>query len=363
MKRLALALLLAGCDEDANKPSAPPPRPAPVVSAAAAPSASAVIPQLAWELQNVKQLALAERLALAHDGKVTVHDVHSGLTLSSARVPGRVVRMFWDAEGKRLAVLSVEKARGTPTTRLAVYLRGWLEEVAQGSEILAAFTSDAIAYTSWGRVVIDTHVLDGEGKITALAVRSDGRDLALGRRHSGETFVEVWDVATRTNKRRIPCSGALVTSLAWSADWARLAWSEQRGREHHVAVMDREGKITRSTESIRGSAHEVAFSPDGKWLMTVSHGPTLWSVADASRHLDLRPGPDDAWGAAFVPDAVDRLALYGADSLRLVDTNTGRTITERDVPLGPKPNAFAFYRERLAAASDAKTVVVPFPTE
>jgi hypothetical protein len=126
--------------------------------------------------------------------------------------------------------------------------------------------------------------------------------------------------------------------------------------------VDRAGKVMRSSESVGGAAKEVAFSPDGKWLMSISNGPTLWRVADGSRHLDLRPGKEDAWGAAFMSTA-DRMALYGADVLRLVDANTGRTIAKTDVPLGPKPSAFVLADGKLAAASEVKTAVVAVPKE
>lgn len=317
-------------------------------------------------------------IAVAHvvddDPVLSIFDATSGEASARAvKLVGVVERLRWAPDGGRLAILT-RLEKGTPTTALHLYhaATAKLTTTPVRGDIQVAFapTSQQIVVAHWGNLEFHSsegdrldRTITGEGRVTAFAVRSDGTRVALARRQRRSTAVEVWDLATEKTVQRAVVGDHAVPAFAWSADWSLLAWVENGPEDvHHVATMDRYGTVTRSRDPVGSAAHDVVFSPDGRWLMSLSSGPTVWSTTDVTRHLDLRPGDEQRWGGAFLPD-VDRLALFTDSALRRVDVASGRTLGSTEVELGPRASAHAFSSDGrwLVAVSSVKTQLVPVP--
>ena len=71
----------------------------------------------------------------------------------------------------------------------------------------------------------------------------------------------------------------------------------------------------------------VAFSPDGKWLMTTH--PRAGSGPSAP---GARPGNDRRYGLCFSPDGRLVVVQDASKVLRLVETETGRTLARLESP-------------------------------
>ncbi len=355
----------------------------PVVGTSSRSLADPLVPR-SWPIRDIGNVAFnGRRLAVAHDANfdgpfLSIYDVATAEPIAS-RVPlaGVATALVWGPRGERLAVVvRVTPEGGTPTAELYVFDLATAALVPAGifGDIVVAFapTSKALLVGHWGNVGFrdpsdgsTLTVLEGRGRVTSLAIRSDGTEVALARRLSGASFVEIWHVATAVRRTRIDCLDTRVVALTWSADWSRLWWAENddgAAGQHHVAVVDRQGIVVRSTQPGGGYAREIVVSADGQWVLSLSNGPTVWKAADLSRHLDLRPGPKTAWGGAFVGQA-DQLALFMDTALRRVDLNTGRTMASAPVALGPRARAHAFSPDGrwLVAGSVLKTVLVPLP--
>ena len=73
--------------------------------------------------------------------------------------------------------------------------------------------------------------------------------------------------------------------------------------------------------------YAVAFSPDGKWLMTQGPPCQLWSVGTWHEARQIGGG-----GLCFSPDGRLVAVVDLSRVLRLVDTETGRTLARLESP-------------------------------
>jgi WD40 repeat protein len=200
--------------------------------------------------------------------------------------------------------------------------------------------------------------------VAGLAFTKDGKILASA---GYDGMVRIWDTATGTELRQLKAhEEGMVTSVAVSPDGKTFAsggwqgtrtlvlWDLATGRELHVLG----GK--------ENTVYAIAFSPDGKNLVSADGGGlvNLWDVKSGKVIRTLQGHVDEVFCLAFAPDGKTLVSGDHDNTIRIWDMETGkqrRVIEvswaegfwkrlEEQTDEGPKSGVFA-----LAFSSDGKT--------
>lgn len=158
------------------------------------------------------------------------------------------------------------------------------------------------------------------GRINALAITPDGtRAVSAGQ----DRQVIVWDLRRRHEVRRVPI-GAQARDVAVSPDGTLLVVAARDGTLTAWRMVD--GTRVPWPRAHRRSVESVAFSPDGRSLLSVdaAHTTIVWDVrARAARTTIRGPGGMDA-AVAVHRDGTAAIAGDGG-AVTLVDVATGTT--------------------------------------
>ncbi len=205
-------------------------------------------------------------------------------------------------------------------------------------------------------VATRTQVGDALPGAGAVAFSPDGRLLAT--HSSRETEARVWDVASRRQVASLEAhlSPAGISHLAFSPDGKRLVTGSHALRLWDVATWRPIGKplMNRQIGGIR-----VAFSPDGSVLATTSDGGRvrLWDLATREELGPRLAGHTiGLYSVAFSPDG-KLLAAGGLDGLRLWSPFTHRQLGAPLPTAGTTARAATFSSDRRSLlTSDARHV-------
>lgn len=173
---------------------------------------------------------------------------------------------------------------------------------------------------------------------------------AILRKNTPVTIPEVYPVA-------VP-----ITSLAFSPDNAEILAS---GYHELTGWKVSDGSPTRRVRGLEERVHDVAFSPDGKWMATAGGDPgqygsvKLWEVGPEgalASPRELLESSDSVFAVAFSPDG-SKLAAAGADrAVRIWEVTTGKNLAAiEDHADWIFDVAFSPDGKRLATASRDKT--------
>jgi WD40 repeat protein len=255
-----------------------------------------------------------ESLAFSPDGK----QILTGSRDKTARlwdtVTGELIRRFtgmgavasvaFSPDGKQVLTGSSDK-----TARL------W--DAATGKEI-RRFTG----HTEW---------------VNSVAFSPDGKHVLTGSSGRRDKTARLWDAATGKEIRRFTGHVKQVDSVAFSPDGKHVLTdsSDKTVRLWNVAT----GKEIRRFTGSGLSYDLVAFSPDGKQFLTTGRfeGVHLWDAATGKETVLLgriaifRNSSSLSWGlnsVAFSPDGKQVLTCGGDETVHLWDVATGKEIRQ-----------------------------------
>ena len=168
-----------------------------------------------------------------------------------------------------------------------------------------AETGEAIAVIKW----------DGAAPGDVAAVAPDGSRAVTARKLQPATL---WDLATGRQVAALPP----MTAVGFSSDGKRVAgvtgdtvriWDAATGTEiTHVGG--------------QGVFESLAFSPDGKRLLTSGSNVRVWDAATGAALVTFGNGLNGPIDAAYSPDGTRVVTVDGAKSVRIWDAATGAAL-------------------------------------
>lgn len=205
--------------------------------------------------------------------------------LSTKRVSGdeRAIR-FIDVKPPRSGLRPNSIALNPGRTRVVAAFRDETSTVTQSRHSLVQYRINTI--DEYSLDVVAEAINPHGGSVSALSFSPTGKSLATGGDDGTVCFWDV-DVFSRTWKPRatIPTGDHRVVSLAYSHDWRVLAAITWDAKKPNLYLFDVDtDKLIRSVK-LDSALTTVAWSTDGKTLLTGSHTGKLsaWDVASLTK--------------------------------------------------------------------------------
>ncbi len=181
---------------------------------------------------------------------------------------------------------------------------------------------------------------DHSKEIIALAFAPDGKRFVSS---NADETIRLWDVETGKLVHELKGHHLIALSLAYTPDGGLIAAS---GQDYKVWFWDAEtGRNVRTIESLGGyvkgwengiifsteghseSINSIAFSPDGKTLLSGSDDQTmkLWDTRRGRLIRTFKDHTTDVTSVAFLGDG-KRIASASGDGIRIWDKQSGRLL-------------------------------------
>jgi WD40 repeat protein len=252
----------------------------------------------------------ATRVAISPDGKRAV-------------TAGVVALHYWDLSNQKLIRVFGQNKQGYWSVSFS----------PDGKRIIAGARNRTLCLFEASSGKLLKEMTGHSAEIWGAVFTADGKQAISG---SWDRSIRVWDLETGKQSRAFNVRDQ-VRGFALSPDGKLLAAS-------HFAVVNGPGTIRiwdvqKGTEirSMTGHQMEIsqlAFSPDGKQLVSSSFDKTvrIWRVADGKEIKQLKGQNGRIEGAVFTPDGKRILSCCaeGDPSLRMWDASSGKQLGESD---------------------------------
>jgi WD40 repeat protein len=307
------------------------------------------------------------RLASASmDRSVKLWDTATGECLQTLPHSGNVGGVAFTPDGRRLATVGEDK-------------RVHIWDVATGREVLirevlslrghtdkcgcVAFSPDGwrLASASNDKTirVWDATPLRGDEGQETLTFPQDDEVRSVAVSPQGErivsagngTFALVWDAATHQRSFEFASHRMVVFAAAWHPNGRRIATAGSDGREHSVKVWDAsDGReldigISVGRDSSSGPFQAVAFSPDGRYLVTgKSEGAVqVWDAETGQKVQVLGARTDQESNTFAAHGSTIRALVFSRDGKQFVSASSdgevkpwdGTRLNEKQEPRFP----------------------------
>jgi WD40 repeat protein len=225
--------------------------------------------------------------------------------------------------------------------------------------IASALTANAHVFnvhTGVELVTLKGHV----NQVVDVAWSPDGLSIAT----SGvDGSARIWDARTGAQRFALLGHEAVVNNVDWSPDSTHLATASGDGTAK-VWLLTEGGPrqlFTLSAHDMRNGVWEVAFSPNGSWLMTGDVGANATQVWDVSIGGDAEvanlPGVGSHYGsAAYTPDGRSVVSSSLEDSVTVWDPKAVRAV--RTLGGGPTPEVEGVFEPTVGSRPEVGTVAV-----
>ena len=292
-------------------------------------------------------------LAAGTRGDVAVIDPAKGEVVARlGGQTGRVTAVAFSRDGQRLAVASGEPGKSGVVRLYAVTDKGPKFEPRgelvgpKDVQYTLDFAPDhkTLVTAGYDRVIrlwdvearkVVRELKDHSDTVYGVAFSPDGKLLASG---SADRAVKVWDPATGKRLYTLGDPTDWVYALAWHPDGKRLAAT---GVDKSIRVWEATAEAGRLVHAVFAHTQPVtrlAYSGDGRFLYSISEGPTLkkWDAARMVEAFVYPPRKETMLSLALRPDG-KQVAVGRFDGvLQLIDVDSGK-VTGEPLPEKPKP--------------------------
>jgi WD40 repeat protein/uncharacterized caspase-like protein len=169
--------------------------------------------------------------------------------------------------------------------------------------------------------------------VRSVAFTPDGKQVltgsgyAIGESYSGgDHTARLWDVQSGKELRTFTGHASGVDSVAFSPDGKQVLTGS---RDRTARLWDAQsGKELRTFAGHSAEVNSVAFAPDGKWVLTGSDDATvrLWDVQSGKQLRTFTGRSSDVTSVAFSPDGKQVLMGNYAHTARLWDAQSGKQL-------------------------------------
>lgn len=324
--------------------------------------ATPAIPHASAAPDNISSFALAPsggRTALGKFRRVELCDANSGeIVASSAELTGKVNSVQFSPDGSRLVVASgIPGLYGVATVLNAADGATVLEvkghrdalydaRLSPNGELLATCSHDRQIHL-WNAASGDlVRSLAGHnGAVVRLAFSADSSLLASA---SADGTVKIWQVATGERLDTLGAAEGGQCAVAFSPDneWIVAGGSDRQLRAWRLVSRQspRINPLVFSRSGHECAVVELAFSPDGRLLVSASEGGELilWNAAELLPVRRYEQQPDLVTGIAFEPDGGHFLVARFDGSLQRYPSQQDRVQGEPasdNAPVADSPGA------------------------